>query len=90
MATVSSEIPVFAVENAQFAAGSESPSPCLNDVNEEIDGLQLSGSQGTQIGSSRNVINPSDHGLVLLNQSINQSSNQSIEELFVTVPIHDV
>ena len=51
--TVSYEIPVFAVENAQFAAGSESPSPCLNDVNEEIDGLETSGSQGLRSGQSK-------------------------------------
>ena len=50
MATVSNEIPVFAVENAQFAAGSESPSPFLNDVNEEIDGLGLNASQETRSG----------------------------------------
>ena len=50
MATVSSEIPVFAVENAQFAAESESPSPFLNDVNEEIDGLQAIGGQRIRSG----------------------------------------
>ena len=50
MATVSSEIPVFAVENAQFAAGSESPSPFLNDVNEEIDGLEAIASQQIRSG----------------------------------------
>ena len=78
MATVSSEIPVFAVENAQFAAGSESPSPFLNDVNEEIDGLQPNGTHGNQITSSRKLINPSDHGLILL------------EFLFVTALIHEL
>ena len=54
MATVSNEIPVFAVENAQFAAGSESPSPFLNDVNEEIDGLGPSGSRGLKYGQVEN------------------------------------
>ena len=53
MATVSSEIPVFAVENAQFAAGSESPSPFLNDVNEDIDGLETNGSQGPRSRQSK-------------------------------------
>ena len=38
----------------------------MNDVNEEIDGVGIIGSQWNQIGSSRKVINPSDHGLVLL------------------------
>ena len=57
MATVSNEIPVFAVENAQFAAGSESPSPFLNDVNEEIGRLEVIGSQGAQSRAGRKVIN---------------------------------
>ena len=50
MATVSSEIPVFAVENAQFAAGPESPSPFSNDVNEETDGLEAIGNQEIRSG----------------------------------------
>ena len=61
------KVSVSSRRNAHFAAGSESRSRFLNDPNEEIDGLGISGSQGTQIQPSRKVINPSDHGLVLLN-----------------------
>ena len=39
----------------------------FDDPNEEIGSLQRIGSQATQIGASRKVINPSEHGLVLLN-----------------------
>ena len=52
--------------NGHFAAGSESRSRFLNDPNEEIGSLQRIGSHANQIGPSRKVINPSDHGLVLL------------------------
>ena len=69
---------VLAIENAQFAAGSESQGLILNDVNEEIDGLQPNGTHGNQITSSRKLINPSDHGLILL------------EFLFVTALIHEL
>ena len=50
----------------------------MNDVNEEIDGLQPDGTHGNQLTSSRKMINPSDHGLVLL------------EFLFVTALIHEL
>ena len=40
--------------NAQFAAGSESPSPFLIDVNEEIDRLEPSGGQETRSGQVEN------------------------------------
>ena len=43
--------------NGQFAAGSESPSVFLNDPNEEIDRLEVIGSQRPQIKASRHVIN---------------------------------
>ena len=62
--------------NGQFAAESDPPGRFLNDPNEEIGSLQPNGSQATQIQSSRTVINPSDHGFVLL------------ELLFVTVLIN--
>ena len=64
--------------NDQFAAESESPSPFLNDVNEEIDGLETIGTQGTRSSQVEKVIKPSDHGLVLL------------DPLFVTALIHEV
>ena len=52
--------------NGKFAAESDPPGRFLNDPNEEIGSLQLTGGHGTQIQSSRKLINPSDHGLVLL------------------------
>ena len=72
------KVSVSSRRNAHFAAGSESRSRFLNDPNEEIGSLQVIGSHATQIGSSRKMINPSDHGLVLL------------EFLFVTALIHEV
>ena len=51
------KVSVSSRRNAHFAAGSESRSRFLNDPNEEIGSLEPIGSQATQIGPSRNVIN---------------------------------
>ena len=52
-------------QNGARTAKSESRSPVLNDVNEEMDGLQVSGTQANQIGASLKAVNLCMHGLVL-------------------------
>ena len=47
-------------------AKSESRSPFLNDVNEEMDGLEVIGTHANQVGADRSFIDLCIDGLVLL------------------------